>query len=114
MSGADGYIVCEKVDGTWKEIGRTTETSYRVTGLSSGTVHSFSVSAYKTVKGKEYCSPFAEKTDTIEAVTKPAAADFSLTAGEGSVKAYKQYGDAIYYAGYTAKTATPLKTAGEN
>jgi Fibronectin type III domain len=41
--GAAGYVVCELISGTWKEIAWTPNTSFSVTGLKANTSYQFKI-----------------------------------------------------------------------
>lgn len=64
---ADGYIVIAEKDGVKTELGKTSETSFTASGLTSASAYKFSVEAYKTASGKDIASK-AENVDAVTAV----------------------------------------------
>lgn len=67
---AEGYRVYQRKSGAWKLICETPETSYKVTGLTPGTLYDFTVKAYAYQNGKKTMSPsyITFKTATRAAV----------------------------------------------
>lgn len=58
---ADGYVVSQKIDGVWIEVGVTTNTSYSFTGLSNGRRYEYSVAAFaRSDSGELFYSEAAE------------------------------------------------------
>ncbi|MCD8124137.1 MAG: fibronectin type III domain-containing protein [Lachnospiraceae bacterium] len=51
VSGAEGYRVYQKVNGSWKQLGNTTKTSYTIKSLTTGTTYTYTVRAYYTENG---------------------------------------------------------------
>ncbi len=68
-SAADYYIY-QKINGSWQKIASTTNYSYTVTGLASGTNYEFCICGHKAAGGNDFVSSYSA---TIKAVTKPDA-----------------------------------------
>lgn len=81
--GADGYIVYQQVDGSWKRLATVKSTSYTLDGLTCGQEYKFTVRAYKKLNGTTYCSSFDKDGITAKPVpAKPIlkkAASFDYT-----------------------------------
>ncbi len=68
VSGADLYRIYQITDGEWKSVAVVTETSYLVTGLTSGTKYTFAVKAGETEGNSTIWS---DSYTTISTATKP-------------------------------------------
>ena len=70
-SRAEAYRVYQYDSSSKKyiRVGQTTDTSYKVTGLKTGTTYKFKVRALKNVNGKNY---FGSYSDVIKLTTKPS------------------------------------------
>ena len=67
-ANADYYFVYRRIDGSWKHIGTTADTSYKAAGLTNGSNYEFSVIAHKDVNGVSFNGV---RSAALKAVTKP-------------------------------------------
>ncbi len=84
---AVGYVVYQKLDGAWREIGTASATARVVTGLNDFTNYEFAVVSYAN-KGAEVLKSELATLSTYTAVAPDAPTNFELAseyAGEGSV-----------------------------
>ncbi|MGN1442396.1 MAG: fibronectin type III domain-containing protein [Acutalibacteraceae bacterium] len=77
-SGAQKYYVFSYNASTKKYtcLGKTTATSYKVSGLKANTTYRFAIQAAKTVSGKEY---YGKVSSTVSVKTKAASAVAKVT-----------------------------------
>ena len=78
VPGAAKYRVLMNVDGAWKTLWNTANTSYTWTGAESGKVYSFSVRCL-SADGKEYTSSFNSKGWSATYVAQPSISKLENT-----------------------------------
>ena len=88
--------------GSWKRLTTTTSTSYKATGLSSGTYYRFKVRAVTEALGSKYYGDFED----IKVKTKSASGTSASSGYIGTSKAKKI---ALEYAGVSASKADFVK-----
>ncbi len=103
VSRADKYQVYRynQSTGSWKRLITTTKTSYKVTGLSSGTYYKFKVRAINEALGYKYYSDFED----IKVKTKSAGE----TSSSGYISESKAKQIALDKAGVSASNAEFIK-----
>ena len=74
VSGATGYRVYQKVNGSWSAKKTLTGTSYTISGLKSGTTYQFAVRAYAKIGSKTVWGSYK----TFTTATKPATPAIKL------------------------------------
>lgn len=116
VKGADGYEVLRKdmTTGQLKVIGTTKNTTYKVTGLTSGSTYKYGVRAYTVVNGKKVYGDVSIVRTTI---TRTLTPKLNVTSGKKKVTVswnevrgvdgYEVYISTRKYSGYT--TASALK-----
>lgn len=79
VTGAKGYQVYQKIDGSWKKIATPTGTSFTVTDLDSATKYEFRVRAYAKAGSKTLYSSYKNisKTTTIGKASGLAVSDIT-------------------------------------
>ncbi|MBQ8502878.1 MAG: fibronectin type III domain-containing protein [Clostridia bacterium] len=84
VSGATGYRVYRKVNGSWKRIATVTENTYKFTGLTAGKLYSFSVRPYIKTSSGNVLSAAGTRFTTA---TKPNAPTLKVTSpSKGAAK----------------------------
>ena len=81
VSGATGYRVYQKVNGSWVAKKTTTGTSYTISGLKAGTQYQFAVKAYAKVGSKTVWGSYK----TFTTATKPATPTIKATSSSKGV-----------------------------
>ena len=69
VSGAEGYDIYRKDNGSWVKIAHTTSLSYTDQDLKAGTKYQYGIKTYKTVNGK---TQYSTGYGTVETATNPA------------------------------------------
>lgn len=77
---ADGYIVYQYKNGKWARIAQTSNNTYTIKNLSSGSTYWFTVKAYKMFDNKEVSSV---GYNTYKTSTDPEPVGFTVNAGKG-------------------------------
>lgn len=78
VTDAEGYVVQKKVDGKWKNVKTTTDTTYIVTGLKTNTTTPFRVKAYATNSNGE--KVYGSVSSTVNGTAKvPDIKNFTAT-----------------------------------
>ncbi|MCM1363996.1 MAG: fibronectin type III domain-containing protein [Faecalibacterium sp.] len=112
-ANASGYEVQQNVNGSWKSLGTTTNTTYSVSGLAASTAYKFKVRAFVTIDNKPYYSNFtAEKNiatvNPLENISTRSITDNSLYLSWYPVKGITGYN--IYVYNTVSKQYEPIKT----
>lgn len=84
VKGADGYEILRKdmTTGKLKKVGTTKNTTYKVTGLKSGSTYKYGVRAYTVVNGKKVYGDVSVVRTTI---TRTMAPKIKVTPGKKKV-----------------------------
>ena len=96
VTGAKGYQVYQKVDGSWKKVATPTGTSATISGLDSATKYEFRVRAYAKAGNKTLYSSYKNisKSTTIAAASGLTVSD--ITESTASLKWNKVNGATSY------------------
>lgn len=96
VTGAKGYQVYQKIDGSWKKVATPTGTSVTISGLSGATKYEFRVRAYAKAGSKTLYSSYKNitKTTTLAKVSGISASD--ITEDTATLKWKKTQGATSY------------------
>lgn len=105
--GADGYIIYQKVDGTWKRKAVVkSATSYTQNGLVCGQEYSFTVKAYKKIDGETYYSRYDKNGIAKKpALAKPKLTGLSQNSSTSTTLSWKKVDGATGYIVYRKNAA---------
>ncbi|MGN1199128.1 MAG: fibronectin type III domain-containing protein, partial [Thermoguttaceae bacterium] len=76
---ADGYVVRQKIDGDWIEVGVTTNPSYSFSGLENGSQYEYSVAAFARSTSGELFYSEAVEIGLVTIVAPSAPSNLSWT-----------------------------------
>lgn len=108
-TGATGYRIYRYVDKKWKEIKTTTATSYKVTGLSTGTEYIFAVKPYiKTESGNVWASSYTKLAVTTK-LQSPELKASSTSKGKATLSWTDIKGESGYQVYYSTNKASSFK-----
>lgn len=108
-SGATNYRVYRYVSGKWKAIKTTTATSYKVTGLKSGTKYTFAVKPYrKTSSGKVWAETYTKLVTATKTKT-PSIKLASTAKGRATIAWNNVSGESGYQVWYSTKKSSGFK-----
>lgn len=110
VTGAKGYQVYQKIDGSWKKVATPTGTSATISGLNGATKYEFRVRAYAKADNKTLYSAYKNisKTTTVGKVSGISAGN--ITESTATLKWNKVQGATSYRVTLTNKSTGYKRT----